>query len=182
MENGKNTGRRHRVLGATLLVGGLAVASGAAHASSDASPQARPTTGAVVAAAPVAATGTAPPPAPAVDVDSTGIDAFFAAGYDYDDAVALAELWGSASELDAKATAGRRLLAGEDLPLAPGSAPDVTPAPEVAVPAVDAFFAAGYDYDDAVALAQLWSSPTPYDAKIVAGQRLLAGETLPVGP
>ncbi len=47
--------------------------------------------------------------------------------------------------------------------------------------AVDAFFAAGHDYDDAVALAAVWNVD-PFEAKVTAGQRILAGETLPVAP
>jgi len=109
--------------------------------------------------------------------------AFFSAGYDYDDAVALAALWGSATVEDAKTRAGEELLAGATLPVAPGSAP---PAPGTSpsgddATAVEAFFAAGYDYDDAVALARLWGGD-PYEAKVTAGQKLTAGETLPVAP
>ncbi|NAZ83463.1 hypothetical protein GTR02_16725, partial [Kineococcus sp. R8] len=112
--------------------------------------------------------------------------AFFDAGYDYDDAVALAALWGSASVEDAKTRAGDELVAGTTLPIAPGSA---APAPETgsAPPAsgadlaVQAFFAAGYDYADAVTLAGLWGGD-PYEAKVTAGRRLMARETLPVAP
>ena len=47
---------------------------------------------------------------------------------------------------------------------------------------MDAFFAAGYDYDDAVQLAKLWKKADAYQAKVEGGKRLLAGETLPIKP
>ncbi len=107
-------------------------------------------------------------------------DAYFAAGYDYDDAVKLAKIWNSKDEIGTvKAEAGRRLLAGEALPVKP-SPENVADAKEQRQ--VDAFFAAGYDYDDAVKLAKLWKTADAYDAKVLAGKKLLAGETLPVRP
>ena len=47
--------------------------------------------------------------------------------------------------------------------------------------AVDVFFAAGYTYDDAVALGTVWNVD-PWEAKVTGGGKLLAGETLPVAP
>ncbi len=113
--------------------------------------------------------------------------AFFGAGYDYDDAVELARLWGLGQDSsdEVKAEAGRRLLAGERLPLAPGAGPA---APEPPAPALDAegpyvaFLEAGYDWDDAVALAELWGSSDVLQTKALAGQKLLDGETLPFAP
>lgn len=113
-------------------------------------------------------------------------DAYFAAGYDYDDALELARIWNLTGDIGTvKAEAGRRLLAGETLPIQPGTAPshDPSPAPETAEAAqVDAFFAAGYDYNDAVKLAELWKTSDPYQAKVEGGKKLLAGETLPIKP
>jgi hypothetical protein len=107
-------------------------------------------------------------------------DAYFAAGYDYDDALRLAKLWNSKDDVGAvKAEAGRRLLAGERLPVEPDPG-NVADAKETA--RVDAFFAAGYDYDDAVTLAKLWKKPDAYAAKVEAGKRLLAGDDLPIKP
>ncbi len=68
--------------------------------------------------------------------------------------------------------------------------PDMKPsaAPSAAVPQseldrqYDAFFDAGYDYDDAVKLAKAWKLADPYQAKIEGGKRLLAGDTLPFQP
>ena len=49
--------------------------------------------------------------------------------------------------------------------------------------ALSAYFAAGYDYNDALALAQLWHmSGDPSAIKAEAGRRLLAGQALPFKP
>ncbi len=108
------------------------------------------------------------------------VDAFFAAGYDYDDAAKLAQLWKTDDAYGAKVLAGKKLLAGEALPFEP------TPGPDMADPTVqrqvEAFFAAGYDYDHAVKLAKLWKLSDPSEAKAEAGKRLLAGRTLPIRP
>ena len=106
------------------------------------------------------------------------IDAYFAAGYNYDDAVKLAKLWKLSDPYSAKIEGGKRLLAGDKkLPVKP-SAPDTAKESS----RVNAFFAAGYDYDDAVKLARLWKKSDPYQAKIEGGKRLLAGDTLPIKP
>jgi hypothetical protein len=108
-------------------------------------------------------------------------DAYFGAGYDYDDALTLAKIWHSKDDVGTdKAEAGRRLLAGQTLPIKP--TPGDHPGTDPAADPVDAFFAAGYSYDDAVKLARLWHTSDPYQAKIAAGKKLLAGETLPIRP
>ena len=45
-----------------------------------------------------------------------------------------------------------------------------------------AYFAAGYDYDDAVKLARIWKLSDPGDAKVKGGKLLLAGKKLPIKP
>ncbi|MFG1608381.1 hypothetical protein [Actinoplanes sp. NPDC049265] len=45
---------------------------------------------------------------------------------------------------------------------------------------LDAFFNAGYEWDDAVKLARLWKIEDPTNAKIEAGRRLIAGQHLPL--
>ena len=105
------------------------------------------------------------------------LDAYFAAGYNYDDAVKLARLWKLADPFAAKVEGGKRLLADQKLPVKPSA---VAEAQETA--RVNAFFKAGYDYDDAVKLAKLWKLADPYSAKIEGGKRLLAGDTLPIKP
>lgn len=109
--------------------------------------------------------------------EQLAIDTFFGVGYDYDDAVALADYWGLELAYDAKIKAGFELKAGTALP-------------EVAQPSVaddftleglqfDAFFSAGYDYDDAVVLADFWGETNAYDAKIKAGALIKAGLGVP---
>ncbi|MFI5891681.1 hypothetical protein ACIA5D_16375 [Actinoplanes sp. NPDC051513] len=115
--------------------------------------------------------------------------AYFAAGYGYDDAVKLADLWHVNAEIgNVKAEAGRRLLAGETLPF-PGTPNPVDPPADPDDPAIkaaqaqlDAFFGAGYTWDEAVKLAKIWHLKDPSDAKTMAGKKLLAHETLPVKP
>jgi hypothetical protein len=111
--------------------------------------------------------------------------AYFAAGYGYGDALKLAAMWNRPSgDIGlVKAEAGRKLLAGERLPFpATPETPDGSPRPGSEEAQVAAFFAAGYDYADAVRLAGLWRLPEPHGAKIEGGKRLLAGETLPFQP
>jgi hypothetical protein len=113
--------------------------------------------------------------------ENAALDAYFAAGYDYDDAVKLAELWHSSDPYRTKVDAGQKLLDGEKLPVKPGTnAPAGPSAAESA--AVSAFFDAGYSYEDAVKLADLWKLADPYSAKVAGGKKLEAGETLPIKP
>ena len=128
---------------------------------------------------PIRATPDDPTPAdPEINpTEQRRLDAYFAAGYNYDDAGRLAKLWKLADPFAAKIEGGKRLLADKKLPVAP-SAPEV--AKEQA--RVDAFFNAGYDYDDAVKLAALWKTADPYSAKVEAGKRILAGDSLPFRP
>jgi hypothetical protein len=113
--------------------------------------------------------------------DAADIDAFFNAGYTYDDAVQLGKLWNNSDLYDVKASAGKKVAAGETLPIAPGStATDKKNAAEAAN--VEAFFNAGYTYDDAVQLGKLWNNSDTYQVKVAAGQKLIAGETLPIKP
>ena len=113
-------------------------------------------------------------------------DAYFGAGYDYEDAEKLAKLWKSTDEIGAiKAEAGRRLLAGETLPIV--ATPDDPPASDGEISPleqkrINAFFLAGYGHEDAAKLAKLWKLTYPYEAKIEGGKRLLADKKLPVEP
>jgi hypothetical protein len=118
-------------------------------------------------------------PDPAASADAAAVQAFFDAGYVWDDAVQLAALWKLPSPSDAKVAAGKKLEAGQKLPIAPKPA-NVAAAKETA--AVDKFFAAGYTYDDAVKLAALWKLKDAYAAKVAGGEKLLAGQTLPIKP
>jgi hypothetical protein len=105
--------------------------------------------------------------------------AFFDAGYVYADAEKLAGIWKLADPSDAKLEAGKRLLAGQDLPVKPRPA-NVQAAKQGVQ--IEAFFKKGYDAEDAAKLADLWNLKTPYQAKIEGGKRLLAGQSLPIQP
>ncbi len=119
-------------------------------------------------------------PTPEEEQQYRQIDAYFEAGYDYDDAVVLADIWGLETEFEAKVKAGGLIKAEQPLP--DGVAPfdhDTTFEISEDFAAVDAFFDSGYDYDDAVQLAEIWGLETPYDAKITAGTKVLAELPLP---
>jgi hypothetical protein len=114
-----------------------------------------------------------------------GLEAYFAAGYGYDDALKLASAWHVSAQIPAKvkAAGGLRLLAGEDLPFPPTPDPVDTSTPDpTADKRWDAFFNAGYTWTEAEKLAKIWHLSDPSDAKLKAGKKLLAGETLPVKP
>ncbi len=167
------------VLGAGLIAGGIALPgilpAGPGGSGTMVAPAAAPAT---PSASPFALPS-APVPASQAELERA-YDAYFNAGYDYDDAVRLARLWKSKDDIGTvKAEAGRRLLAGETLPFEP-SPERVADAKESKQ--IEAFFAAGYDYDDAVQLAKIWKLSDPYEAKADAGKKLLAGKKLPIKP
>jgi hypothetical protein len=109
---------------------------------------------------------------------------FFNAGYGIDDAKKLHRLWKTKDVYAAKVEGGTKLLAGEKLPVKPTPGDVVPPPAEGAAEAkaVDKFFAAGYNYNDATKLAKIWKLSDPYQAKIAGGKKLLAGQSLPIKP
>jgi hypothetical protein len=109
--------------------------------------------------------------------ESPALSAYFAAGYDYNDAVSLGQIWNETDITQIKTDAGQKLLDGDTLPIPPSGTPESPPNK-----AVSAFFAAGYDYNDAVKLAKLWNETDTYQVKIEAGKKLLDGQTLPISP
>ena len=102
---------------------------------------------------------------------------FFATGYDYNDAVSLAKVWHESDVFSVKAQAGEKLLNGETLPVAPSGTPESS-----AEKAQNAFIYSGYTYADAVKLGTIWHVSDISKIKTVAGQELLDGNTLPIGP
>ncbi|MCA2218964.1 hypothetical protein [Jidongwangia harbinensis] len=141
--------------------------------------------------APAAAPSAAPsvsPLGPGADPNQREYDAFFAAGYDYGDAEQLAKIWKSKEEIgQVKIEAGRRLLAGETLPVRPTPDDNDSGGEEVEVDPVEearyrAYFEAGYVYEDAERLAELWNLDDPSKAKVEAGKKLLDGKKLPFKP
>jgi hypothetical protein len=111
--------------------------------------------------------------------EEAAVQAFFKAGYSYTEAKKLAKIWKSKDAYAAKIEGGKRLLAGKKLPIKPSAASLRARADEVKI---NKFFAAGYDYDDAMQLAKIWKSKDAYAAKVEGGKRLLAGQTLPIQP
>lgn len=102
---------------------------------------------------------------------------FRSSGYTYEDAETLAQGWGLGVD-QAKAKAGSELKTV-------GVIPFVDPRTGYSFAdseRVDAFFTAGYDYDDAVILAEHWGLATPADAKLKAGSLLLADQPVPEPP
>lgn len=110
-------------------------------------------------------------------------EAFWGAGYTPEDVDALSALW-ALDVTETKAKAGQMLLDGEALPLG-----DVTRTPvdldhgEPVAPTdpAEAFWDAGYTYEDAVALSELWSLEV-YETKTRAGRLILDGAEPPIEP
>jgi hypothetical protein len=105
------------------------------------------------------------------------VQAFFAAGYTYDDAVTLSNVWHESDTYQVKADAGQKLLDGKTLPIAPSGTPE-----SQSQKATGAFFAAGYDYDDAVTLGKMWHETDLGKVKADAGRKLIEGQKLPIAP
>lgn len=127
-------------------------------------------------------TGAADPGRAATLREGAIVDAFFTSGYDQADAVQLARIWNLDDPYRAKVRAGTDLLAGKKLPITAHPADGLSRAERTRALQADTFFAAGYDYDDAVALRKIWHAATPYDAKVLAGKKLMAGQSLPIKP
>jgi hypothetical protein len=111
------------------------------------------------------------------------VDLFLACGYDGEDASVLAQAWGVSVD-EAKSRAGTELkvvgvlpFVDPDLPPVPVEAGDGTLAPEY-----EAYFAAGYYYEDSLLLAEYWGLPSFEEAKVEAGRLILAGQPLPDVP
>ena len=111
--------------------------------------------------------------------DQKARDKYFAAGYDLDEAEELAKIWKIRNLDDVKIKAGQLLLNGKKLPVRP---PASSVSDAAAEAQAQAFFEKGYDVDDAQRLAELWKLPSAFDAKVAAGKKILAGETLPIKP
>ena len=98
-------------------------------------------------------------PAPSVERrrrEAAGLEAYFDAGYDYDDAVQLAKLWKKDDQRRrSRPRPGGACWPVETCRFAASPSPVEDRDPERR-PELDAFFAAGYGYDDAVKLAKLW--------------------------
>ncbi len=105
-------------------------------------------------------------------------DAFWGAGYSSVDIARLGELWQLDDALEVKARAGQLILDGKQADLG-NTTPEVT---DQQVGAAIAFWDAGYSSEDIAKLGQLWNVEDSYEVKITAGEKLLAGEALPIPP
>ncbi|MEV6632976.1 hypothetical protein AB0M54_19730 [Actinoplanes sp. NPDC051470] len=114
------------------------------------------------------------------DAEEKARNKYFDEGYGLDDGEKLAKIW-KTDITAAKTRAGQMLLDGKKLPIKPPVAPPGLPSTAQEAQA-EAFFDKGYDFDDAERLARLWKLPTPWDAKVAAGKKIMAGETLPIQP
>ena len=129
---------------------------------------------------PFAATPNDPEPEATADSkEEKQREAYFAAGYAWEEAEKLAKIWKLADPGDAKVKGGKLLLAGKKLPVKPNPA-NVKSAKEEAQ--VNKFFKAGYDVEDAIELAKIWKLDTAYQAKVTGGKLLMAGKKLPIKP
>ena len=111
------------------------------------------------------------------DPTTKNLDAYYAAGYKYEDALDLAALWNAPDRNHAKFTAGAKLRAGQTLPFAPGAgfARSYTTAQQV-----HAFEIAEVDDGGLAArLAASWKV-SPETAKAKAGALALANQPVPL--
>ncbi|MDM8085215.1 hypothetical protein QUV83_10610 [Cellulomonas cellasea] len=109
-------------------------------------------------------------------------DAFWGAGYSPADVEAFSELWNT-EELETKALAGQKILDGETLPApAPISDPALLQPSDPQEVAARAFWDAGYSAEDIDLLVSLWGNEDTWEVKVAAGEKLLAGEALPITP
>ena len=177
----KTVNRRRRLVAGGMVAASLSLAgAGAAIAAGREAPD-----------VPDAALTDGPAPEPVEDEEAAAAyDAFWAAGYTSDDLVALAALW-QQDQAETKVAAGRLLLAGEALPIAPGSSPvaetdsdgtDWSTLPDgYTREQYEAFWGAGYTVADLDALSVLWQTDA-IQTKATAGQMILDGQTVPVAP
>jgi len=107
-------------------------------------------------------------------------EAFSTSGYSAADVDRLGELW-STELIETKAVIGQKILDGEPLP-APTPDPAFPPPNDPDTLAAAAFWGAGYSGDDLQAIARLWQTDDTWEAKVSAGEKILAGEALPFPP
>ncbi|WP_036968810.1 hypothetical protein [Promicromonospora kroppenstedtii] len=104
-------------------------------------------------------------------------EAFWGAEYSGEDLVELQALW-SLDETETKSRAGQMILDGEQLPFEPGA--HTTPKPSTEeIAANQAYIDSGHTSEDLAALSALWNVDE-MEAKVRAGEILLAGKELPL--
>jgi hypothetical protein len=105
--------------------------------------------------------------------ESDQFDAFFAEGYEWNDAVVLAKAWGMNDPVEAKLKAGFNILQGHrqwiaDFLSEAGASDDNV---------WNAYANSTYDWDDAEQLAKYWGLADPGVAKMKMGQLILDNQS-----
>ena len=104
------------------------------------------------------------------------LDAFFRSKYNYCDAELLSEFWGQ-SLGETKARIGRKVIWGRGgIPYLEQYLVDARIQAIQQESQLCTFHEAGYTYDDAVALAEFWGDPSPWEAKQRIERNLLLGK------
>ena len=162
-----------------LLVDGAASSDQSKSAKSPASTLAVPVSAASTSAAEASATE---PTRGWAEDDLDAYAAYWDAGYNYQQLLALADEW-KVSEFEAKGRAGNAILAGNTSSF-DAIVAGIEPIDEATAPPIDevasaddptaAFWNAGYEYEDAVALAEVWNTDS-YQAKIMAAELIADG-------
>jgi hypothetical protein len=191
---GAAVGRRHRrqqaaaVVSVALAVTGLglgvrALEPGGRHpVPPTASLSVEPTPGQRTNPTPVTSASVTLPPASLADTPDQAVRAFFAADYQYQDAVALGEVWNT-DQYTAKCMAGQILRDGGTLPLTPGEQAGSAVAPgqrDLAARDRQRYLSAGYTQAQSGELMKLWQTTDVHLVETVAGQQLTDGKTLPI--
>jgi len=105
--------------------------------------------------------------------ESDQLDAFFAEGYEWDDALLFAKAWGMNDPVDAKIKAGLSILRGHRQWLA-----DFLSEARASDENVwNAYATSIYDWDDAALLAKYWGLPDTGVAKMKIGQLILDNQS-----
>lgn len=115
-----------------------------------------------------------------ITTDPEAFAAFSRSNFSWDDAVLLAEHWGSSETSLAKLKAGRRIVKGhraevQQLLETLRAKNRIQTSHQDNQQYFDAFFARGYDWDDAVAISAYFGIADPVEAKLKAGNQLVAG-------
>lgn len=141
----------------------------------------------VVAAPAAAAESSIDPMRGWAETDMDAYAAYWEHGYNYQQLLALADKW-NVSEFEAKARAGGAILAGDsasfdDIVAGIEPAPSELQSTDESLEPLEfptsAFWDAGFDYDDALVLAEEWNIDV-YESKILAAELIGAGHQVEV--
>ncbi|MGK7889192.1 MAG: hypothetical protein AB4042_07645 [Leptolyngbyaceae cyanobacterium] len=109
------------------------------------------------------------------------LNAFWNSSYSFWDAEVLARYWGQSSD-ESKARIGRKILFGPaDVAILEQFLLDARVEALLQVDNLNFYLQSTYTYDDAVALAEFWGDPSPYDAKLRIERNLIMGNEELIG-